>query len=1135
MKRLSLLLTISVTILMISCGKRSGSPRVLVFGKTAGFHHNSIPVGMAAIQKLGLQNNFQVDTTTDSRYFNDDSLKNYAAVVFVSTTGNVFDQFQSAAFERYIQAGGGFVGIHAASDIGNDWGWFTRMIGGLFLSHPKQQQATLLVVDKNHPSTQHLPEKWVRTDEWYNFQKLNPDVKVLIKIDEKSYEGGKNGDNHPMAWYHDYDGGRAWYTELGHTDESYSDSLYLGHILGGIQYAIGGNKTLDYAKAHTQIPPAEDRFVKTVLTQGTLTEPTELTILPSLDLLVAQRRGEIMLYKNSTKQIKQAGYLNVYWKSGIEGVNAEEGVLGIKADPNFAKNNWVYVFYSPADTSVNRLSRFEFKNDTLDPKSEKVILQFYSQRGICCHTGGSIAFGPDGSLFVSAGDNSTPFDEPKQKFVNHGYAPLNDAPGHIQYDARRSAGNTNDLRGKIIRIKPNDDGTYSIPDGNLFPKGTANARPEIYVMGNRNPYRISVDQKTGFLYWGEVGPDANADSTDTRGPRGYDEVNQARKAGYFGWPLFVGNNYPYHAYDYTTGASGPAFDPSKPINESRNNTGLKELPPAQPAFIWYPYGATGDFPSVGTGGRNAMAGPVYYAEMYPKETRMPDYYNGKLIIYDWIRGWVKAVTMMPNGDLDKIEPFMSTTKLNSLIDMEMGPDGKLYYLEYGNGWFTKNPEAAISRIDYIAGNRAPKVASLTSDKETGAIPFNVRFKVAAMDPEKDKLTYTWNLGDGTKKETAVPELDYSYAKAGDYSVSVQVKDDKGEATQSETIGVYAGNETPVVDIKLTGNQMFYFADKPVQYAVSVSDRDDAQASVNAAGLNVIADYVEGGDKAAVPLGHLAGSAGLPGKNLMLSLDCKSCHQEKEKSIGPAFVMVADKYKKDPKAIGYLVDKIKKGGGGVWGETAMAAHPTVPDADLAQIASWILSLAGTAEVKKSLPASGMLNPTLGKPAKDNGALYLTASYTDNGGNGIKPLTGRKSLVLHSPNVNFNEVKNMKDYGVYNMNGANLMIPPKGEGWFSIDSLDLTGVQGAVLMLGFQGGIDFGYNFELHLDAPDGKKLGEGKLGPQPKNKNAVNMTSIPFKFDPITDGKSHSIYVVSKGLNDKETGNAGVFSLKLLDK
>jgi glucose/arabinose dehydrogenase len=292
--------------------------------------------------------------------------------------------------------------------------------------------------------------------------------------------------------------------------------------------------------------------------------------------MVVQRRGEIFYYTSGTKSVKQIATLNVYWKTSTPGVNAEEGVMGLSKDPDFAKNHFVYIYYAPIDTSVNRLSRFTMINDSIDLKSEKMILQLYSQREICCHTGGSITFGKDRMLFLSTGDNSTPFDEPKQKYVNHGYAPLNDEPGHTQYDARRSAGNSNDLRGKILRIKVNEDGTYSIPDGNLF-KASDKARGEIYVMGNRNPYRISVDQKNGFLYWGEVGPDASNDSLNVRGPRGYDEVNQAKKAGYFGWPLFIGNNYPYQEYNYTNGSSKGKFDVSQPMNTSRNNTGLQDL------------------------------------------------------------------------------------------------------------------------------------------------------------------------------------------------------------------------------------------------------------------------------------------------------------------------------------------------------------------------------------------------------------------------------------------------------------------------------------------------------------------------------------------------------------------------------
>jgi cytochrome c len=862
-------------------------PKILVFTKTAGFHHASIPLGVAAIIKLGKENNFDVDTTSDDAKIVESNLKKYSAVVFLSTTGPLLTANERNDFERYIQAGGGYVGIHAAADAEYDWHWYGRLVGGYFVSHPAQQEAVLHVVDRTHISTKHLPAEWKRKDEWYNYKELNKDVHVLITIDETSYKGGINGANHPMAWYHNYDGGRAWYTELGHTDESYSDPLYLKHILGGILWAMGDHQKLNYGKVSTEHVPEENRFAKTQLITGTFFEPTELTVLPNLDVLITQRRGEIMLYKNDTKTITQAGFLNAYWKTHTKGVNAEEGVLGIQADPDFKNNHYVYIYYSPADTSVNRLSRFTFVNDTIDNKTEKVVLQLYSQREICCHTGGSIAFGQDNMLFLSTGDNSTPFDEPgKEPYNTHAFAPLDDRPGYDHYDSRRTAGNTNDLRGKILRIKMKPDGTYDIPEGNLFKPGQANTRPEIYVMGDRNPYRISVDKKNGNLYWGEVGPDANKDSLETRGPRGYDELNQARSAGFFGWPLFIGPNIPYHAFDYATGVSGPLFDPAKPINDSKNNTGLRELPPAQPAFIWYPYGPSTDFPQVGSGGRTTMAGPVYYTDMYPKATRFPDYYNKKMIFYDWIRGWIKAITLQPNGDFDKMEPFLPSIKFNSPIDMETGPDGRIYVLEYGSGWFTKNKDAGLARIDYNRGNRAPEITKISASKTFGKLPLPVIFTVVAKDPEGDKMSYTWNLGNGVTRKTLVPRLSYTYTKKGNYNATVDVKDDQDATATSKQVNILAGSMVS-----------------------------------NLANIN----------------------ANSPGKTLMLSLDCKTCHKIAEKSIGPAFTDVAKKYPNNKASMAHLSEKVKEGGSGVWGDVAMPAHPALKPAEAKQIISWILSL------------------------------------------------------------------------------------------------------------------------------------------------------------------------------------------------
>ncbi|WP_205503954.1 ThuA domain-containing protein [Rufibacter psychrotolerans] len=218
-------------------GKKT-TPALLVFYKTAGYYHTSIPTGLAALQRLGKENNFTVDTTRNAAHFTPDSLAKYQAVVFLSTTQDVLNPAQQKVFERYIQGGGGFVGIHSATDTEYDWPWYNQLVGAYFESHPEVQQATIQVVDKAHPATSMLPTHWQRTDEWYNFKSINPSVKVLATLDEATYQGGKNGTNHPIAWYHTFDGGRAFYTAGGHTKESYAEPLFLQHLLGGINYVL---------------------------------------------------------------------------------------------------------------------------------------------------------------------------------------------------------------------------------------------------------------------------------------------------------------------------------------------------------------------------------------------------------------------------------------------------------------------------------------------------------------------------------------------------------------------------------------------------------------------------------------------------------------------------------------------------------------------------------------------------------------------------------------------------------------------------------------------------------------------------------------------------------------------------------
>lgn len=242
LKIFSPLLSTLLLLFLFQMPVQAKQKKILIFSKTAGFRHSAIAAGITAIQKLGQENNFSVDTTENSEKITATNLKQYAAVVFLNTTGDIFNTAQEKAFEQYIKSGGGFVGVHAATDTEFDWAWFGKLVGAYFTQHPEQQVATLQIINKNTIATRHLPEQWKRKDEWYNFKDINPDLNVLIKIDEQSYQGGKNGSDHPMAWYHDFDGGRSFYTALGHTEASYTDPLFLQHLLGGIQYAMGVKK-----------------------------------------------------------------------------------------------------------------------------------------------------------------------------------------------------------------------------------------------------------------------------------------------------------------------------------------------------------------------------------------------------------------------------------------------------------------------------------------------------------------------------------------------------------------------------------------------------------------------------------------------------------------------------------------------------------------------------------------------------------------------------------------------------------------------------------------------------------------------------------------------------------------------------
>ncbi|GAA4407595.1 hypothetical protein GCM10023187_28420 [Nibrella viscosa] len=1062
-------------------------PRILVFSRTKGFYHKSIPAGIAAIQKLGQENNFLVDTTKNAALFTDENLKKYSAVVFLSTTMNVLDPKQQVAFERYIQAGGGFVGIHAATDTEYNWPWYNKLVGAQFSSHPKQQQAGIDVIDKSHISTSHLPDRWERFDEWYNFKNINPDVKVLAKLDETSYQGGTNGDNHSFAWYHEFDGGRAWYTAGGHTDESFSEPLFVKHLLGGIQYAIGPNKDLDYAKSYAVETPEENRFTKTVLSND-LNEPMELAVAPDGRVFYVERAGKFYMYDPRTRKNKMVYDFPV--KAVEKYLN---GLLGMTIDPNFSQNHYLYFFYTiqEGQQTKQRIGRFVMNDDgTLDVASEKPIIEFPIDLEVSAHTGGSMAWDRHGNLYISTGDNTVPFE-------SSGFSPTDWRAGRLTFDAARSSGNANDLRGKILRIHVEPDGSYTIPEGNLFPKGTPGTRPEIYVMGCRNPYRISVDPATSIVYWGEIGPDAGTDGE--QGPRGYDEFNQAKKAGNYGWPFFVGDSKPYKAYNFETKAVGAQYDPNAPVNNSPNNTGIKNLPPTQKAMVWYPYNKSTEFPELGQGGRCAMGGPVYHYDPNLKSNvKLPAYYDKALFMYDWMRNWVFAVRLDENNNYKRMEQFMPTRgDFRRPVDMEIGPDGSIYMLEYGTVYGIDNDDARLVKIDYNPGNRAPVAVASTRDT-IGLAPFKVAFSSRRSYDfdEDDELRYEWRFENNQVSTEANPT--YTFQKNGIYNVTLKVTDPAGKSS-IDTLEIKVGNTLPQVAINVADNSTFFFPDQtPLKYAVDVKDNEDKV--IDKKNVKVALNYipkVAGND---APIGHQQISSTFNlGKNLMAGSDCKACHQINGKSVGPSFIEVSKKYRGDKGALTRLANKVITGGGGVWGDHAMNAHPQLTREDATEIVKYVLSLANDQpDVRLPQQGTALLKEHVGKD--EQGRYVLTASYTDKGG-AITPLTSSETLILRPAKVIAADADDL-----HNINRQGRRLGGiKHNSYFVLKNVDLKGIEQLTYNYAAK---DFNGTIEVRLDSPKGQVISTATFTPTGDWRKAADISA------PIQDpGGKHTLYFV----------------------
>ena len=434
-------------------------------------------------------------------------------------------------------------------------------------------------------------------------------------------------------------------------------------------------------------------------------------------------------------------------------------------------------------------------------------------------------FDHDGNLYLATGDNTNPFD-------SDGFTPIDEREGRSAWDAQRTSANTNDLNGKVLKIKPLAAGGYSIPAGNLFDEAadtTQKTRPEIYAMGFRNPFRIGLDEQNNHLLVADYGPDSGSTSA-TRGPNGRVEWNVLDQPGNYGWPYCVGANTPYNDYNFASSTAGATFNCAAPVNDSPNNTGLTNLPPAKAAVIWQSNNAaTTGTPEIGASGAPMTSGTYDYDADLVSDRKWPAYFDSKAIWADWNNSRLFTVQMNDGGtnytDINRFLPSLAMRRPHAL---QFGPDGALYMIEWGSGFNGDNADSGIYRIDYVEGDRAP-VARVTTNRTSGPAPLTVNFDgTTSFDADTGDsvgLTYAWDFtSDGTVDATT-PTASFTYTTAGNYTARLTVTDAGGRSGTSN-IDIVAGNTAPTVELTLPLDGGFIEFGDTVKYEVTVTDPED---------------------------------------------------------------------------------------------------------------------------------------------------------------------------------------------------------------------------------------------------------------------------------------------------------------------
>jgi len=809
--------------------------------------------------------------------------------------------------------------------------------------------------------------------------------------------------------------------------------VYAGGVVATGQRTSGPPSSTSRARAAAVRPARpsvskldETRFVPVaVVRDGELDEPMTFSVAKDGKVYIAERKGGLKVYDQDLQTIKTVAvvptnhaYLD---RDGKPVREAEEGLIGLALDPDFDRNHWIYLRYADPKEPKHVLSRFEIRNDQFVEGSRRDLLSFNVQRQQCCHVGGGITFDARGNLYMTNGANS---------------------PDDV------SATAPDDLRGKILRIHPERDGTYTIPPGNLYPPGTPGTRPEIYAMGVRNPWRPTVDSKTGWLYWGEIGDQ-------------WDEFNQARRPGFFGWPYWDGDNVPR---DMGAGARPPIAE---------------NVPPPQPAFISFD-STPGKIPALGAGTRCAVGGPIYHRADFDASVQRPwpAYLEGKWLVTDCVRSWIMAVTMNGAGDYQSVEQIVPHYRPATPLDMKFGPDGDLYVLEYGVNFFMRNETARLMKIQYQGGNRTP-TAHASANRTAGTAPLSVKLSAdGSQDPDRDALKYKWTIESNTggpPRTVMQPNPVVPFTQDGVYTATLTVTDPKGAAA-TQPLTIVVGNAAPIVSIDIEGNNGFYVAGKPFSYSVLVKDQEDTEISPDRIALSI--DYVpERFDVESVRLADRpvdATTRFAVGSALLQKTDCRACHNTATRTVGPSMSELAAKYKPDAATLDTLARKVRAGGTGVWGtEQTMPPHPSLTLDEARSIVRLMLSV--NEQTVRTLPLTGTYTPTVPPGESGAGMFLIHAAYTDTGRRGLPPLTSDAIAVLRSPLIMAKDADTRQGLtSSIAFGGFETGLVAAPNSYLVFKKIDLSGVRKLSLWIATQTGL--GGSIEVRVGSPAGPRVG-----------------------------------------------------------